>query len=221
MIPLYIISNHDRMRKTRVLMALAFLTSQTYVEVLMATIHSIKDCPPLPEVEGVEVRHVVGFPGYAIGDNGRVWSCRTYNPRSAEVSRWRRLKASVSGYLLVRLRKNGKPCTKTVPRMVAEAFLGPCPLGKEVCHGDGDKSNNLVTNLRWDTHQANIQDTIRHGTFSGLHRGGENNPRAKFTLCEVRHIRRLANTDTHTAIAAMYDVDRSTISKIVTGDRYK
>lgn len=52
-------------------------------------------------------------------------------------------------------------------RMVAEAFLGPCPKGLEVCHGDGNPINNRVGNLRYDTHRNNMLDAIQHGTFMG------------------------------------------------------
>jgi len=54
--------------------------------------------------------------------------------------------------------KTAKVCV-----LVAQAFLGPKPEGTEICHGDGDPSNNWVTNLRYDTHLANGEDMIRHG----------------------------------------------------------
>lgn len=49
--------------------------------------------------------------------------------------------------------------------MVLETFRGPCPPGLEGCHGDGDGFHNELANLRWDTHQSNMQDAIDHGTF--------------------------------------------------------
>ena len=181
----------------------------------MATIHSIEDCPPLPETDGVEIRHVPGFLGYAISNDGRLWSCRPYNKQKKETLVWRTLKASMGGYKLVRFRRNGAYYTRTVPRLVAETFIGPCPADMEVCHNDGDKTNDTVSNLRWDTHQANIQDSIRHGTFAGLKRGGEAHPQAKLTLQDVQQIRTLVIYCTHKELADIFGVDRSTISKII------
>ena len=33
----------------------------------------------------------------------------------------------------------------------------------EVCHNDGDKENNRLTNLRWDTPKSNCYDKLIHG----------------------------------------------------------
>lgn len=52
-------------------------------------------------------------------------------------------------------------------RMVAEAWLGPCPKGQLVRHLDGNAGNNRVVNLAYGTHAENMQDAIRHGTFRG------------------------------------------------------
>jgi len=38
----------------------------------------------------------------------------------------------------------------------------------EGCHNDGDRSNNCVENLRWDTRLGNCQDIIAHGTHANL-----------------------------------------------------
>ena len=47
-------------------------------------------------------------------------------------------------------------------RLVARAFIGPCPPGHEVCHIDGTR-NNHVTNLRYGTRSENTMDKVRHG----------------------------------------------------------
>lgn len=52
-----------------------------------------------------------------------------------------------------------------VHQLVARAFIDAHPAdGLEVCHGNGDKTDNRVENLRWDTSSANKQDAIKHGT---------------------------------------------------------
>ena len=51
-----------------------------------------------------------------------------------------------------------------VHRLVLTTFKGPCPKGYEGCHNDGDKSNNHLSNIRWDTRANNLLDKIDHGT---------------------------------------------------------
>ncbi len=65
-------------------------------------------------------------------------------------------------YYCVRLSKPG--CAKKfwVHRLVAEAFLGPCPIGHEVNHKDHIKKNNCIDNLEYITHLANVQHGLRH-----------------------------------------------------------
>ncbi len=58
----------------------------------------------------------------------------------------------------------GKGNRHAVHRLVLETFEGPCPDGMEACHGDGDRGNNGIENLRWDTRPNNSADKAGHGT---------------------------------------------------------
>lgn len=54
-----------------------------------------------------------------------------------------------------------------VHRLVAIAFLGlPDDPTLEVCHIDGNASNNALSNLRWDTRSSNNYDLVKHGAHS-------------------------------------------------------
>lgn len=66
------------------------------------------------------------------------------------------------GVLYVNL-SNGTNQVKRVHQLVLEAFVGPRPPGMEGCHWDDNKENNALTNLRWDTHSANMFDKVRNG----------------------------------------------------------
>lgn len=70
-------------------------------------------------------------------------------------------------YLSVTLWKDGIQTTMMVHRIVAEAWLGPCPDGQEVCHGPNGQLDNSVSNLRWDTRRNNKLDCRRDGTHGG------------------------------------------------------
>lgn len=73
-------------------------------------------------------------------------------------------KSSRLGHLAVTLSDNGRQITRSLHRLVLEAFVGPCPEGMECCHNNGIASDNRPENLRWDTHYANNQDRKKHGT---------------------------------------------------------
>lgn len=69
-----------------------------------------------------------------------------------------------TGYLTTCLCRDGKSKTKRVNSLICAAFHGPAPAGMICCHWDGNKLNNKPDNLRWDTHKANQEDRLRHGT---------------------------------------------------------
>lgn len=76
----------------------------------------------------------------------------------------RRQPFNKDGYRIITLNKDGKKLTRQVHKIVAEAFLGPCPNGMVVCHNNGDPADNRVANLRYGTHAENIADKTVHGT---------------------------------------------------------
>lgn len=59
--------------------------------------------------------------------------------------------------------------------LVLEAFVGPRPSGLEACHWDDNPTNNALSNLRWDTPEANRADAVR------------NNRRTRKTRCRRGH----------------------------------
>jgi len=68
-----------------------------------------------------------------------------------------------SGYYIVRLYKNGKGKSFIAHRITATAFI-PNPENKEtVNHIDGDKLNNHVSNLEWNTRSENIRHADKNG----------------------------------------------------------
>ena len=87
-----------------------------------------------------------------------------------------------------------------VHQLVAEAFLGPCPQGMEVCHNDGDRANNKLENLRYDTRKANHADKRVHGTL----RVGDNCPASKLTAEQVLAIR--ASPDSAVELSGQFGV---------------
>jgi hypothetical protein len=166
----------------------------------------------------VTYKDVPGSPGYRVGDDGTVWR---YCPGSRSQPkrrppRWKQVGHPVRfGYQRVVLAPKGCPrVCRFTHRLVLEVFVGPCPPGMEACHNDGDPANNALTNLRWDTHQSNIDDSESHGT----RRRGERIPWAKLTEADVRQIRRLhANGSGYKSLGKMFGVTDLNIRAIVKG----
>jgi hypothetical protein len=97
---------------------------------------------------------VVGFEGlYEVSDQGQV-------RRAGRVLRDQHVPG---GYRKVQLWKDGRPHNRLVHCLVAEAFLGPVPVGQEVNHRDGDKTHNAVSNLEYLTRSDNNRHAYRTG----------------------------------------------------------
>ena len=69
------------------------------------------------------------------------------------------------GYKVTTIAKNKIKKHKFIHVLIAEAFLGPKPEKMEVCHGDGNRKNNCIENLRYGTRSDNVRDAIKHGTY--------------------------------------------------------
>lgn len=133
----------------------------------------------LSEYDFPELRPVPGFEGYRISDRGVV--------QSRKLTGWKTLRQDVDsrGRARVTLCQGSVPHRYLVSRLVLMAFVGPCPEGQEACHNDGDNRNDCLSNLRWDTHSANLLDRRRHGTAVR----GEDINTAKLTEADVVAIR--------------------------------
>ncbi len=115
------------------------------------------------------------------------------------------------------LSRDGNVIAFRVHRLVLEAFVGLRPDGLECCHEDGDKTNNRLGNLRWDTKLANAADKKRHGTGAGSRLRGEENGNAKLTVHDVREIRRryAMGGTTQASLGSEFDVTKMNVSRIV------
>lgn len=166
-------------------------------------------------------RPIPGFVGYRIDPAGNVYSCLSRAPGDTlSISpKWRRIKPKIvhAGYLQVGLVPARNRVTwKSVARLVLLSWVGPCPPGYQCCHNDGNKLNNTVANLRWDTQSGNYQDRFKHGTSAwGIHR------RKKLHPEDVIEIRRLRKSGMKMPkIAAQFGLDKSTVRSIVIGEHW-
>lgn len=98
-----------------------------------------------------------------------------------------------------------------ISTLVAEAFLGPRPDDKEVCHWSDDKTDNGLSNIYYGTHIENCLDRSRNG---------KSLTRTKLSESDVEAIKSaLANPGKifQRELACQYGVAAATISAIATG----
>lgn len=96
----------------------------------------------------------------------------------------RKLPPGKNGYVSVTLSKPGDSRQRYVHQIVLETFHGPCPEGMEVLHGNGIRTDNRLSNLRYGTRSENNTDSIQHGTH----------PHSSKTHCPTGHPYNTENT---------------------------
>lgn len=102
--------------------------------------------------ENEKIKQIENFPDYYITTFGRVWSEKT--------KRWLKPTDNNRGNhhrLCVSLGRGNK---RYVHRLVAEAFIPKIEGCDEIDHIDANGLNNYVENLRWVTHQENMDNSI-------------------------------------------------------------
>lgn len=165
----------------------------------------------------IEHRDVPNFPGYRIGSDGSVWSeWRRCGRKAFRVEgQWgeRTWTFNKQGYPKVAMRDaSGVKRQRLVPRVVLEAFVGPCPDGFVCCHyPDPTPTNCSVANLRWGSRHDNEEDKREHGNLLV----GDARWNTKLPDADVASIRLLAGTVTHQELADRFGVSRSLVSLII------
>lgn len=97
-------------------------------------------------------KKIPGFYGYEVSNYGLVRSFRYH-------SNGKILSPSLknNGYLGVTLFVNGIKKYVSIHRLVCLAFIGKCPIGMQVDHINGVKSDNRLSNLRYLTRKENLR----------------------------------------------------------------
>lgn len=159
-------------------------------------------------------KDVVGFEDYfQISNLGNVFSKRSNKLLKVHIPKGR-------GYTSFATKIGGRQGTNQcfrIHRLVAEAFIEN-PLNKrEVNHIDGNKHNNIVSNLEWVTPEENMA----HAKSLGLCKTPEGtaNHKSKLTREDVLFIR--AATESSRTLALQFGVDHTQISKVKRFASYK
>jgi hypothetical protein len=142
---------------------------------------------------------IPGYSGYEASDEGEVrsvprtvstirgtWTYRGRPIRGGRDRKGRRMAAITSDDRVSR--------SYSIGTLVLMAHVGPRPTGLEVCHNNGDCSDDRLSNLRWDTHLENMRDIGRHGSHGNTKKthcdhGHEFTPENTYMRIGSRHCR--------------------------------
>ena len=102
-------------------------------------------------------KNIDGYPNYQVSTEGKVRNVNTNNCIHQQLMK--------NGYKKVELWNNGVGKTKSVHRLVANAFIDGDHSGLDVNHLDGDKTNNSLSNLEICTRKENMRHAIKHNLF--------------------------------------------------------
>lgn len=160
---------------------------------------------------------VSGFNEYMVTDRGEVFRRSLVKPSIR----------NGGGYAIISLSQTGRKISRTVHKIVLEAFIGKAPPNCVAHHLDGNRLNNALDNLQWITRSE-------HGRIHPSSKGGRVNHKdiacddpwrgervwnSKLTAEKVRQIRLLwtSTSPNYTIyqLAKMFDVTESTISKVI------
>lgn len=92
----------------------------------------------------------------------------------------------VGGYESMHLYRDGVQWATVTHIVIALTFIGPCPIGQETMHANGNKYDNRLENLSYGTHKENEDAKDVHGTRPK----GEQSTSAKLRVTDVLEIRR-------------------------------
>lgn len=173
---------------------------------------------------------VVGFEGfYEVSNFGKVRSVDRFTKKKTDgigrIMPARQIKGRVIdqrphkfGYLIVTLSVDGKHYTRTVHKLVAEAFIGKRNKGDVIRHLDGDPKNNHISNLSYGSQKQNMQDAIKHGTVER----GEKRYNAKLSNEDITRMKMdISNGMKSVEVSKKYGVSEIYVCKVINNTRWK
>lgn len=121
---------------------------------------------------------IPGYPNYEISERGDVYNLVSKQHMCVHLDK--------DGYYKVHISNNGSVDTWFIHRLVAMTYLERPENCNVVNHLDSNRTNNHYTNLEWTTAHGNYIHGMIHGRINAQ---GENNPRCRLTVEQVKDIR--------------------------------
>jgi len=167
------------------------------------------------KIIGYEKTHV-------IFESGDVWSvARSVVRKNGTVQRFKDKKLTArrmgNGYYLVRINIDGKSIHRSIHSLLAESFILKAKIPKGMCvnHKDGNKGNNVLSNLEIVSYRDNLLHAYKTGLNSNI---GQTHPKSRITTKQIEVIRGLYRSGvSQYLIASQFNVCRATIQGILNG----
>lgn len=134
------------------------------------------------------------------------------NIRTLKTGKTRKLQKRKDGYLQVGLYVDNKIIFQQVHRLIAFAFIPKT--GEIINHIDGNKSNNIVSNLEWCDYSHNLKHAVKIGTR--IKHNLENHPSTNLKNQNVLSMRKdYKNGLSYKEISKKYNKPYSTVYNII------
>lgn len=154
-------------------------------------------------------KDIIGYEGlYEISSLGRIKSNKGFLS----------IQKAINGYMLAHLWGNNIRKSKLVHRLVGLAFIPNPDMLKEINHLDGNKGNNVYSNLEWTTRSKNQKhsyDVLGRIKPPQPFKEGSGHPLSKSVYCPTLGIR----FDSARIAARETGVSQGSISDICNGKR--
>lgn len=162
---------------------------------------------------------VIGYENYyEVSNLGRVRSLprtSSFNGRKFESKILKPIKSN--DYLVVSLKIRPHIIQQYIHRLVARAHVKGYKWNLVVNHKDGNKHNNIASNLEWVTYKQNAI----HASENKLLKFGEDNPNSTLTPEKVQYIRTNPDNLSLYAIAKKLNVSESCVRHVAKGRTWK
>ncbi len=165
------------------------------------------------------VRRIAPFFASRIPRDGSPRSPVVRPPRILKQQVWG-MKRYTKGYKRVPLSNQGTKRSFAVHQLVAAAFHGPRPEGKEPNHKNGDTFDNRAENLEYLTHAENSLHAVHVLKRRQVHGAAVHT--ARLTVEQVREIRQLRTTGlSYRKIGEQFGVTLQNVYYITSGKYWK
>lgn len=156
-------------------------------------------------------KDIEGYEGlYQVSNFGRIKSFKSFKSKILKPS------LQSAKYLQITLCKNEKKSV-LMHRLVAKAFIVNPNNLPWVNHIDGNKLNNNVDNLEWNTEKEDCENKRKRNVIPK----GENHGRAKLTEKQVSTIKELKGQYTYKKLGEMFNVTKYAIYLIYKNKNWK
>ena len=148
---------------------------------------------------------ILECPNYEVSDLGKVFNIKT--GKEIKTTLVRR-----TGYYNLTLCNSGNKKRFSIHRLVLSTFIENVDNKPQVNHKNGDKSDNRLCNLEWNTRSENQKHSIEYGLRSAA---GEKNSQVKIN--EKIALEIFKSNDTYKSMSERYNISIGVIYQIKNG----